>query len=144
MGRESGDHKLHRTPPEFQFASETGKVFRNKCEERSVRGGLCVLCVAGGAPGGFMAGRAEPDRVQRHRFSLSTWQERRALIGCRFGGSGESHLLFGGFRSRLKPFGVPIKVSKLFNTIIQRTLAEGRCRSVSMVIHFFGSWGRAR
>jgi hypothetical protein len=72
-----------------------------------------------------MAGRAAPDRVQRHRFSPSTWQERRALIGCRFGGSGESHFLFGGFRSRLKPFGVPIKVSlsysiPLFSVLLQR------------------------
>ena len=47
MRREFGDHELHRTPPEFQLASETARVFRNNGEERSVRGGLCVLCVAG-------------------------------------------------------------------------------------------------
>lgn len=77
---------------------------------------------SGGAPGGFMAGRAEPDRVKRHRFSPSTWQERRALIGCRFGGSGESHFLLEvlGLGS-----GVPIKVSlsysiPLFSVLLQR------------------------
>lgn len=70
-----------------------------------------MLCVAGQLlEGSWQDGPSQTGCSVTGSIRLRGTKE-GALIGCRFGGSGESHLLFGGFSSRVQTFGVPIKVS---------------------------------